>query len=155
MAGESCDDSCAGLSHIERKVWSSFAILELIGHFYCVIVILHSMSFKKNEKLHKNLKIRMICERGLQKVWNKGLCWVLKVKRGKRNVIWNKGFCWVLKVKWVKGTPIRIKKLLCSAWRNHVDEVIKVSSFTKVVNSFRNCGRKVQATFRGREIWDS
>ena len=31
----------------------------------------------------------------------------------------------------------------------------KVSSFTKVVNSFRNYGRKVQATFRGGEIWDS
>ena len=74
MAGESCDDSCAGLSHIERKVWSSFAILELIGHFYCVIVILHSMSFKKNEKLYMNLKIRMICERDLQNVLNKGLC---------------------------------------------------------------------------------
>ena len=74
MVGESCDDSCAGLSHTGRKVWSSFAILELIGHFYCVIVFLHSMSFKKNEKLHMNLKIRMICERDLQNVLNKGLC---------------------------------------------------------------------------------
>ena len=122
MEGENCDDSCAGLSHTGRKVWSSFAILELSGHFYCVIVTLHSMSFKKNEKLYMNLKIRMICERGLQKVWNKGLCWVLKVKWGKRTVIWKKWLCWVLKVKmkWVKYTLIRIKK---STWRNHVDEV--------------------------------
>ena len=72
MAGESCDDSCTGSSHTGRKVWSSFAILELIGHFYCVTVIKHSMSLKKNEKLHTNLKIRVICERDLQKVlkWN-------------------------------------------------------------------------------------
>jgi len=47
MAGESCDDLCAGLSHTGRKVWSSFAILELVGHFYCVIVIKHSMSLKE------------------------------------------------------------------------------------------------------------
>jgi len=47
MAGESCDDSCAGLSHTRRKVRSSFAILELIGHFYCVTVIKHSMSLRR------------------------------------------------------------------------------------------------------------
>jgi len=47
MAGESCDDSCAGLSHTGRKVRSSFAILELIGHFHCVTVIKHSMSLKR------------------------------------------------------------------------------------------------------------
>ena len=47
MVGESCDDSCAGLSHTGRKVWSSFAILELIGHFYCVTVIKHSMSLRR------------------------------------------------------------------------------------------------------------
>ena len=69
MAGENCDDSCAGLSHTGRKVWSCFAILELIGHFYCVTVIKHSMSLKKNEKLHTNLKIRVICERDLLKYW--------------------------------------------------------------------------------------
>ena len=49
MAGESCDDSCAGLSHTGRKVRSSFAILELIGHFYCVTVIKHSMSLKERK----------------------------------------------------------------------------------------------------------
>ena len=47
MAREGCDDSCAGLSHTRRKVWSSFAILELIGHFYCVTVIKHSMSLRR------------------------------------------------------------------------------------------------------------
>ena len=47
-----------------EKFWSSsYAILELVGHFYCVIVIKHSMSLR-----------RMICERDLQKVLNKGLC---------------------------------------------------------------------------------
>ena len=48
MAGESCDDY-TGLSHTGRKVWSSFAILELIGHFYCVTVIKHSMSLKERK----------------------------------------------------------------------------------------------------------
>ena len=51
MAGESCDDSCVGLSHTGRKVWSSFAILELIGHFYCVTEIKHSLSLMKNGKV--------------------------------------------------------------------------------------------------------
>ena len=68
MAGESGDDSCAGLSHTVRKVCSRFAILELIGHFYCVTEINHSLSLMKNGKLHMNLKIRVICERDLQKV---------------------------------------------------------------------------------------
>ena len=40
-----------------EKFGVAFAILELIGHFYCVIVIKHSMSLK-----------RMICECDLQKV---------------------------------------------------------------------------------------
>jgi len=47
MAGESCDDSCAGLSHTGRKVRSSFAILKLIGHSYCVTVIKHLMSLRR------------------------------------------------------------------------------------------------------------
>ena len=47
MAWEICDYSCAGLSHTGRKVWSGFAILELIGHFYCVTVIKHSMSLRR------------------------------------------------------------------------------------------------------------
>ena len=34
-----------------EKFWSSFAILELIGHFYCVTVIKHSMSLMKNGKV--------------------------------------------------------------------------------------------------------
>ena len=68
----------------------------------------------------------------------------------------NKGLCWVLEVKRGKSTPIWIKKLLYFAWPNHMDEVInKVSSFTRVKNSFWNCGRKVHATFRGGEIWDN
>jgi hypothetical protein len=33
-------------------------------------------------------------------------------------------------------------------------KVIKVSSFTRVLNSFRNYGRKVRTTFRGGEMWD-
>ena len=33
-----------------------------------------------------------------------------------------------------------------------MDEVIKVSSFTRAINSFRNCGRKTHATFRGGEM---
>ena len=69
MAGESCDDSCTGLSHTGRKVWSSFAILELIGHFYCVTEIKHSLSLMKDGKLHMNLKIRKFCERDLLKYW--------------------------------------------------------------------------------------
>ena len=69
MVGESCDDPCTGLSHTRRKVWSSFAILELIRHFYCVTVIKHSTSLKKNRKLHTNLKMRKICERDLLKYW--------------------------------------------------------------------------------------
>ena len=74
MSRESCDDSCTGLSHTGRKVWSSFAILELNGHFYCVTKIKHSLSLMENGKLHMNLKIRKFCERDLQKVLNKGLC---------------------------------------------------------------------------------
>ena len=106
MAGESCDDSCTGLSHTGRKVWSSFAILELIGYFYCVTVIKHSMSLKRMESYIRTSR------------WER---W------GKSNAISNKGLYWVLKAKWIKGTHVQIKKLLCSAWRNHVDEVIKVS----------------------------
>ena len=32
-----------------EKVWSTFAILELIGHFYCVTVIKHLMSLRRME----------------------------------------------------------------------------------------------------------
>jgi hypothetical protein len=31
---------------------------------------------------------------------------------------------------------------------------MKVSSFTRVLNVFWNCGRKVQTTFWGGEMWD-
>ena len=54
---------------LEEKVWSTFAILELIGHFYCVTEIKHSLSLMKNGKLHMNLKIRKFCERDLLKYW--------------------------------------------------------------------------------------
>ena len=53
MAGESCDDSCTGLSHTGRKVWSSFAILELIGHFYCVTKFKHSMSLIRMKVIYE------------------------------------------------------------------------------------------------------
>jgi hypothetical protein len=33
-------------------------------------------------------------------------------------------------------------------------KVIKVSSFTRVLNGFQNYGRKVHTTFRGSEMWD-
>ena len=48
----------------------------------------------------------------------------VKRKEGKkRTVISNKGLYWVLIVEWIKGTHIRINKLLGSACRNHVDKV--------------------------------
>jgi hypothetical protein len=41
-----CDDSCIFFeSRVAREVWgSSYAILALTVHFYCVMVIKHSMS---------------------------------------------------------------------------------------------------------------
>ena len=53
-----------------ENFWSSsYAILKLIGHFYCVTEIKHSLSLMKNGKLHMNLKIRKFCERDLLKYW--------------------------------------------------------------------------------------
>ena len=35
MVGESCDDSCASVSHTGRNVWSSFAILIYRAFLLC------------------------------------------------------------------------------------------------------------------------
>ena len=83
MVGESCDDSCAGLSHTGRKVWTSFAILEFIGHFYCVTAIKHSMSLRRMKSYIRTSRWKWYASVTCKKIWNKALCWVLKVKWGK------------------------------------------------------------------------
>ena len=80
MVGESCDDPCTGLSHTGRKVWSSFAILELIGHFYCVTAIKHSMSLKE---------WKVTCEPRDKKDMQAWLAKVLVIKDSVEFVKWN------------------------------------------------------------------
>ena len=79
MAGESCDDSCAGLSHTGRKVRSSFAILELIGHSYCVTVIKHLMSLRRIKVTNEPKDASTACK----STNDKELCWVSEMEWGK------------------------------------------------------------------------
>jgi hypothetical protein len=67
-----------------------------------------------------------------------------------------KGLCWVLEVKWGKRihTSIRIKKQLHLPWCNHVDEVIKVSSLTRVMKVSKLWQKSLSHISRGRiVIW--
>jgi hypothetical protein len=96
MAGEGCDDSCAlSVSRTWREVYgSSYAILVLTVHIYCVMVIKHWNEFKYKTKLHMNEKIK-----NYMQVW---LAEVLKdsvefMKWNEENVLpydlWNNFVC--------------------------------------------------------------
>jgi hypothetical protein len=78
------------------------------------------------------------------------VAWVFKsieIKNSVEFLKWNEEKC----------TPIHeLSNSLVFVWYNHVDKeviesVLKVSSLILVLNGFRNCDKKVHATFRGGE----